>query len=84
MRKLGRVSMTVLLLMLLPAVGSAQSDLCIPSLPTVPTEAKAEQLRIDATERAHRERSESLGCEDVHGEECSLRTLHSVLCASSG
>ena len=55
MRKLGTASMTALLLMLLPAVGSAQSDLCIPSLPSVPNEAKAEQLRIDAAERAQRE-----------------------------
>jgi len=55
MRKLGTASMTALLLMLLPAVGSAQSDICIPALSSVPNEAKAEQLRIDAAERAQRE-----------------------------
>ncbi|HVQ64662.1 MAG TPA: hypothetical protein VMT78_09000, partial [Terriglobia bacterium] len=55
MRKLGIASMTALLLMLLPEVGSAQSDICIPGLPSVPSEAKAEQLRIDAAERAQRE-----------------------------
>ena len=55
MRMPGTASMTALLLLLLPAVGSAQSDLCIPSLPSVPSEAKAEQLRIDAAERAQRE-----------------------------
>jgi len=54
MRTLGTASMTALLLMLLPAVGSAQSDICIPGLPSVPNEAKAEQLRIDAAERAQR------------------------------
>ena len=55
MSKLGIASMTALLLMLLPAMGSAQSDICIPGLPSVPNEAKAEQLRIDAAERTQRE-----------------------------
>src|SRR5215471_19975404 len=39
----------------LPAVGFAQSDLCIQPLPSVPAEARAEQLRIDAAERTQRE-----------------------------
>src|SRR5262245_61218659 len=55
MRTLGRVSITILFLVLLPVVASAQSDICIPPLPNVANEAKAEQLRIDAAERAQRE-----------------------------
>jgi len=47
--------MSAAFVMLLPAVGSAQSDLCVPALRDVPNEAKAEQLRIDASERAQRE-----------------------------
>jgi hypothetical protein len=39
----------------LPAAGFAQSDLCVQSLPLVPNEARAEQLRIDAAERSQRE-----------------------------
>jgi hypothetical protein len=42
-------------LILIPATGMAQSDLCVQPLPSVPTEARAEQLRIDAAERAQRE-----------------------------
>ena len=39
----------------LSAAGFAQSDLCVQSLPSVPNEARAEQLRIDAAERSQRE-----------------------------
>jgi hypothetical protein len=39
----------------LPVAGFAQSDLCVQPLPSVPNEARAEQLRIDAGERAQRE-----------------------------
>jgi hypothetical protein len=55
MRLVEKVLLSSVFLVLLPAVGSAQSDLCLPPLPTVPAEAKAEQLRIDASERANRE-----------------------------
>ena len=55
MRFVGKLFISTLFLMLLPAVGSAQSDLCIPPLPSVPPEAKAEQLRIEANDRANRE-----------------------------
>ena len=49
------VLLWAVLLTALPATGIAQSDLCIPSPPLVPVEARSEQLRIDATERAQRE-----------------------------
>jgi hypothetical protein len=55
MRLAGKVLIGTFFLMLLPAVGFAQADLCIPPLPSVPAEAKAEQLRIDAAERSNRE-----------------------------
>jgi hypothetical protein len=55
MRFVGKLFIIAFFLMLLPAVGSAQSDLCIPPLPSVPAEAKAEQLRIEANDRAIRE-----------------------------
>lgn len=55
MRRLSMVFISALFLVLLPAVAAAQADLCVPSLPQVPNEAKAEQLRIEAMERAQRE-----------------------------
>jgi hypothetical protein len=45
----------VILFIALPAMGFAQSDLCIQPLPNVPNEARAEQLRIDSAERVQRE-----------------------------
>jgi hypothetical protein len=50
-----RILAAVAFLMFIPAVSMAQSDLCTPSLPSVPNEAKAEQLRIQAQERMSRE-----------------------------
>jgi len=55
MSRLHSVLFNALFVALMPAVAFAQSDLCIPSLPNVPNEAKAEQLRIDAAERQARE-----------------------------
>jgi hypothetical protein len=46
----------------LPAVAFAQSDLCVQPLPSVPNEARAEQLRIASAERTQRE-AESRGWE---------------------
>lgn len=42
-------------LVFIPAISVAQSDLCLKSLPPVPNEAKAEQLRIQAQEKKDRE-----------------------------
>ena len=49
------VFLWVILFIVLPSAAFAQSDLCIQPLPSVPNEARAEQLRIDAAERAQRE-----------------------------
>jgi hypothetical protein len=49
------VLLWVILFIALPATAIAQSDLCVQPLPSVPNEARAEQLRIDAQERAQRE-----------------------------
>jgi len=45
----------MILFIIIPSAGFAQSDLCVQPLPSVPNEARAEQLRIDAAERAQRE-----------------------------
>ena len=42
-------------LTLIPVTSFAQADLCVAPLPSVPNEAKAEQLRIQAQERKDRE-----------------------------
>lgn len=55
MRWYSTVVAAVSFLVLIPAVSMAQSDLCLPSLPSVPSEAKAEQLRIQAQEKKDRE-----------------------------
>jgi hypothetical protein len=55
MSRLHNILFNVGFALLAPTAALAQSDLCIPSLPSVPNEAKAEQLRIDAAERAQRE-----------------------------
>jgi hypothetical protein len=49
------VILSAVLLLALPVAGIAQSDLCVRPLPSVPNEARAEQLKIDAAERAQRE-----------------------------
>jgi hypothetical protein len=55
MSRLHKAVFIGLFFVLLPATAQAQVDLCIPGSPTVPAEARAEQLRIEATERAQRE-----------------------------
>ena len=55
MSRFNKILSNALFLLLAPTAALAQSDLCIPALPNVPSEAKAEQLRIDAAERAQRE-----------------------------
>jgi hypothetical protein len=55
MRRLLSVFLRTSIAILLPAVVFAQSDLCVRSSEPVPTEARAEQLRIEAAERAARE-----------------------------
>ena len=55
MRWPSRIFLSGILLMLLPGIGRAQSDLCVRPLPNVPNEARAEQLRIEAAERTQRE-----------------------------
>jgi hypothetical protein len=55
MRWHSRIFLSGILLMLLPGIGRGQSDLCVRSLPNVPNEARAEQLRIEAAERTARE-----------------------------
>ena len=56
------VLLWTVLFMTIPGVGLAQSDLCVRPLPSVPNEARAEQLKIDAAERAQRA-AESRGWE---------------------
>lgn len=55
MSRLREILFSAAFVLLVPVAAFAQSDLCIPPLPSVPNEAKAEQLKIDAAERAQRE-----------------------------
>src|SRR5688572_14856494 len=55
MLRLHKAVLIGIFLMFLPVAAHAQADLCIPGSPTVPAEARAEQLRIEASERAQRE-----------------------------
>jgi len=55
MRRLLTGCFKTLILMALPVSAFAQSDLCVRSSEPVPSEARADQLKIEAAERAQRE-----------------------------
>jgi hypothetical protein len=55
MRRISNLILSGLFLVMLPALAVAQSDLCMTGYEPVPNEARAEQLRIQAAERAQRE-----------------------------
>jgi hypothetical protein len=54
MSRFQKILFNALFVLVAPTAAFAQ-DLCIPPLPSVPSEARAEQLRIDAAERVQRE-----------------------------
>jgi len=55
MSRLHSMLLCGLFLVSLPVAAQAQTDLCIPPSPSVPSEARAEQLRIESAERMRRE-----------------------------